>query len=190
MNAAEHAASTGRLRARAHALAAAFEHVAVTRMAGLPMLNPALIVEALGFEIAESTDHDASVHAAGILITPWFMNLVWMPLEAQRHATEVGIKKTRPVGSHSFEFITGFDDVFGAFEACSLFSPMFEFADQAAARSTALAVLAALRLVTPQPVEPIPPRRVFLFGRGAQVPQASDASRPVLSPAQPREVAS
>jgi hypothetical protein len=51
----------------------------------------------------------------------------------------------RRVGTEGFDFIGGFEAGFGRYDACSLLSPMFEFANPAAARATALAVLATLR---------------------------------------------
>jgi [NiFe] hydrogenase assembly HybE family chaperone len=43
-----------------------------------------------------------------------------------------------------FEFIGSQDPVLGDYQACSLFSPMFDFADHAAARDTAAAALDAM----------------------------------------------
>jgi [NiFe] hydrogenase assembly HybE family chaperone len=43
-----------------------------------------------------------------------------------------------------FEFIGGRDPALGDYQACSLFSPMFEFTDHADARATAVAALDAL----------------------------------------------
>ena len=77
---------------------------------------------------------------------------------------EVGQVREREVGTARFEFISACEPGFGAFEACSLASPMFEYASQAQARATANAVLAALRAVeVPAPVSAA--RRGFLFGR-------------------------
>ena len=52
------------------ALTAAFERIAATRMAGLPMNNPALKVAAVGFQPW------AEDYLLGVLITPWAINLV------------------------------------------------------------------------------------------------------------------
>ena len=41
-------------------------------MAGVPMLNPALRVQAVGFRHWQS-------HWLGVLVTPWFMNLMLLP---------------------------------------------------------------------------------------------------------------
>lgn len=172
------------LRARTEALVELFDNVAQARMAGIPILNPALRVEALGFELCEGDGAEAGgTHGAvGVLVTPWFMNLVWFPLERVDQPHRAGSSRVHPVGAENFDFIGGHEAAFGSFEACSLFSPMFEFPDQAAASATGAAVLAALRQPpAPAPVatparavqEPATPaktadlaaRRAFLFGR-------------------------
>jgi [NiFe] hydrogenase assembly HybE family chaperone len=156
---------------RARALQARFEHIAATRMAGLPMLHPGLRVRALGFEPAGQ-----GTAAWGVLLTPWFMNLVWLPdnsPERSEPPLRVGDSRRRVLAGQGFDFIGAFEDELGAFEACSLFSPMAEFVDQAAAEATALAVLQHLRPPPqpPQPPEPSAPaapdasRRALLFGR-------------------------
>ena len=43
-----------------------------------------------------------------------------------------------------YEFVAGREEVIGEYQACSLFSPMFAFADHDAARLTAQAALQAL----------------------------------------------
>jgi [NiFe] hydrogenase assembly HybE family chaperone len=43
-----------------------------------------------------------------------------------------------------FEFISAREPLLGDYQSCSLFSPMFEFADPDGARATAVAALAAL----------------------------------------------
>lgn len=152
------------LTARVAALEALFRHVERTRMAGVPVLNRALQVEAVGFErlAAEAGEPPAAV---GVLLTPWFMNLVWLPLQLQAGADGVGQARARKVGGTTFEFIGGHEPGLGAYEACSLASPMFEFPDQGVARATAGAVLAELR---PAAAPVSSARRGFLFGRSAE----------------------
>jgi hypothetical protein len=133
------------------ALERTFEAVRRERMEGVPMLNPALEVEAVGFRPWRE-------HWLGILITPWFMNVVLMPrVDAA----------WQPVGAR--------EATLGDYQACSLFSPMFDFADQREARATALAALDAL--FDPASREAAPVR--------AQAPaaeaQASVEDRPTLS---------
>ena len=159
----------------AAALEDAFRRIAQQRMAGVPIVNPALRVEAVGFR-------PWAQHWLGVLVTPWFMNLWLMPRQSA-HWTPVAAGKTRhhvfPAGV--FEFIGGYEASVGDYQACSLFSPMFDFHDHAAARDTATAALLALFDVThreapeslaappPQPALPgataAVSKRDFLLGR-------------------------
>lgn len=175
-------------------LEAAFREIAATRMAGVPLCHPGLRVQAIGFEAC--ADEPA---AQGILLTPWFMNLVHLPLagaqtqaqaraqaDAQAQASmpvlAVGESRRRRVGAHVFEFIGAHEPALGSFEACSLFSPMAEFADQAAARATAEAVLAQLR--APVPVEAgAAPLVAATAPHAAPAPQAGPDSHAVPGPA-------
>lgn len=155
------------LAQRAQSLEAVFRDIAGTRMAGVPVLHAALRVEAVDFELLATGDEHG---ALGVLVTPWFMNLVWFPLGRRDTPAKVGDSRVREVGGERFEFIAAHEERFGSFEACSLFSPMFQFADHAAARATAAAVLASLRARPARPVRPLekpPARRSFLFGRSA-----------------------
>ncbi len=161
-----HSAEGAILQARVHALVDFYRRVQVERMQGVPILNPALRVEAVGFRVAEG---DEAV-AEGVLITAWFMSLVRLPLQVQDHGGRVGAKRVLAFGTERFEFIGAHDPALGFHEACALFSPMADFHGQDLARETALAVLARLRPVpaAPRPVaEPVPARRAFLLGRSA-----------------------
>jgi [NiFe] hydrogenase assembly HybE family chaperone len=109
-----------------------------TRMDGVALLNPALEVEAIDFA-------PWSHHWLGVLVTPWFMNLVLLPRERERwHSVRVSetVSYTFPAGV--FGFIAASEPPVGEMHACSLFSPMFEFADQETARVAASAARAAL----------------------------------------------
>jgi [NiFe] hydrogenase assembly HybE family chaperone len=164
---------------RVGALEVLFERIARTRMRDVPILHPGLAVKAVGFE---ATDGGAA--ALGVLVTPWFMNLVWLPLRdrAEDPATPVGVTRMRAVGCECFDFIGANEPGFGPYEACSLFSPMADFGDQAAALATAQEVLRILREpprdaadeATGQTAHEAAPvaapatsRRALLFGRAA-----------------------
>lgn len=151
---------------RAQALAAAYRGIDATRMAGVPVRHAALQVVAIGFA---SEAHSGG--AAGVLVTPWFMNLVWFPLGDRSPdlppPLRVGQTRARRIGSQVFDFIGAHEDGFGPFEGCSLFSPMFEFVDQASAVATAEAVLALLRAPRDCAPASAPGRRRFLLGRAA-----------------------
>lgn len=179
------------MASRMAALEGAFRHIRATRMAGMPLLHPGLRVQALGFE-PEAGDANT---LCGVLLTPWFMSLVRLPLRPRGGADAgwlaVGLKQQRRMGMAEFEFIGALEPGLGVFEAASLFSPMAEFADHAAALATAHEVLRQLRAPEPAvvaasaavpalapagapavapaaaaaPTEPVPSRRGFLFGR-------------------------
>jgi [NiFe] hydrogenase assembly HybE family chaperone len=116
----------------------AFAQIHVVRMQGLPFLNPVLRVEAIGFRRWEG-------RWLGVLITPWFMNLMLMPDEAAAwRQVRYGDSISYALPAGVFEFISAREPLLGDYQSCSLFSPMFEFADQDGARATALAALQAL----------------------------------------------
>lgn len=119
-------------------VAAAFRIVHEMRMHDVPILNPAIAVEAVGF-----APWDA--HWLGCLVTPWFMNLMLLPRVPERWVRlRPGEKHTYVFPAGAFEFIGGREEAIGEYQACSLFSPMFEFRDHATARLTADACLSAL----------------------------------------------
>lgn len=148
-------------------LVAVHADIARTRMAGLPVMHPGLQVQAVGFgQVGEAI--------LGVLITPWFMNLIWRDGERVPAAVlPVGQSRERALAAgQRMAFIGAWDDQLGAYEGCSLISPMFQFADQAAAEATAQAVMAQLMPV-PEPVHPdalLASRRRFLLGRSGPTP--------------------
>ncbi|GIK26718.1 MAG: hypothetical protein BroJett006_29640 [Betaproteobacteria bacterium] len=120
-------------------LEAAFRRIQVETMADVPILNPALSVEAIGF--ARRQDH-----WLGIVVTPWFMNLVLVPGVAESwQSVAPGLRLFRKFPSGDFAFLGSDEPEVGEFQSCSLFSPMAQFADQAGAREVALAALEALQ---------------------------------------------
>ena len=131
---AEAVADTSNPSAR---LTATFE-AAATRMAGLPLVNPAIRVEAVGFAPWDE-------HWLGVMVTPWCMNLVlaprnaaaWLPLPP-------GAKRGYRFPAGDYEFVGAHDAIAGVYLACSLFSPMHEFADHETARAVATMARTAL----------------------------------------------
>ena len=121
------------------ALEAAFRRIAATRMAGLPLNNSALQVQAVAFRPHE----DACL--VGVLITPWAINLVVVasaPSRALYLAPDR--RRTWDFPSGSYDFMGGEEPECGAYQFCSLFSPAFEFRDQVSAVETAVAIMIAL----------------------------------------------
>lgn len=138
----------------------AFRRIERERMREMPLLNPALRVEAVGL----TAWGDGWL---GALITPWFINLVMLPCDERAWAalkpTSTTIE-TFPFGD--FEFLVARERKLGTYKSCTLFSPALEFANQDAARRAARVALAALHVV---PKPPLPrtariSRRAFLRG--------------------------
>lgn len=162
---------------RVQALEQRFAAIERERMAGLPFLHPGLRVQAIG--VAPLAADPAVL--TGILLTPWFMNLVRLPLRPLDALAGlasgwagVGLRVSRRIGQQPLDMLGGVEPGLGVFESASLFSPMGEFADQAAAVAAALEVLHQLHRPTPAPTTPlptpaVPSRRGFLMGRSAGV---------------------
>lgn len=160
----------GTCHQRAQALAGHFAVIQATRMSGVPLLNPRLQVQAVGFQPWHG-EAAAEPLALGVLVTPWFMNLVWLPLRESGPCTG----GERAVTGLRFTTAAVYEPGLGGFEVCSLFSPMFDFDGQDAAVATAREVLAVLRpggparaLAAPPAsaaAAPVPSRRRFLLGR-------------------------
>lgn len=156
-----------------------YRHVQTERMQGIPLLNPALYVDAVGFEWAHGTEETTDPVGEGVLITPWFMSLLRLPTVNMPHGNRVGCKVVRDFGSERFDFIGAHDPAVGYHETCALFSPMNGFPSQDLARETALAALALVRPARDAPevasiaAEPLPPRRAFFTARR---PDAGTAS--------------
>jgi [NiFe] hydrogenase assembly HybE family chaperone len=152
----------------AAAVQARFCDIQQQQMQGMPLLNPALRVQAVGFQ-------PWAQHWLGVLVTPWFMNLLLLP-RLPAHWPSIGERESRhyvfPAGV--FEFIGHHDPVLGEYQACSLFSPMAEFADHDSACATAAAALDALLDAARPPAGGAPAasaasatdrsKRDFLFG--------------------------
>ena len=119
-------------------LEGAFARIHRERMADVPILNEALRVEAVGF-VARGDE------VLGVLVTPWFMNLMLVPAEpAVGVEQRPGDKTVVTLPSGDFEFIAAYEDGIGHYRMCSLFSPVFEFADHDTAVATAAAVMERL----------------------------------------------
>ncbi len=126
------------LQALSDGLVRHFRHIASTRMADVPIINPALEVEAVGF--TRTADG-----CLGVLVTPWFMSLVMLPCEGsdwQQLPIGSEVRHLFPSGSYVFQ-VAG-DDTIGLYQTCSLLSPVLELADQATAVAVAHAALDAL----------------------------------------------
>ena len=118
-------------------LAGHYRDIAAKRMRGLPIVNTALDVEAVGFrEIGDDQ--------VGVLITPWFMNLVVLPGgDAYRDMAQgEEVEQIFPAGNYSFTVCR--DEALGSYLTAILFRTVAAFPDQDTARDIATTILEKL----------------------------------------------
>jgi [NiFe] hydrogenase assembly HybE family chaperone len=128
-----------RVAARVARLAAAYAEVDA-RMRGLPICNPRLRVEPVGFR---SSPHGLF----GVMITPWVVSGV---LLAEPVRSSGGARRLE-LPSGGYDFVAAALGSFGVVETCSLLSPVLQLADQSAARAFAAVALRAM-LEPPEPL--------------------------------------
>lgn len=141
------------------ALVRHFQYVYQQRMQGLPIVNERLRVEAIDFH-----EHDGDV--VGILITPWFINLIRVPNDAVTRSDAQGDKSTVAFPSGSIEFTVCRDQGIEYFQSAVLFRSVSDIPDQSVAVDIAQRVMRDLfsAAVNPNRVS----RRELLTGRGAR----------------------
>jgi len=135
---AQSVVEAAKLRDLTDRLAADFQEIWHVKMRDLPMVNRRLSVEPVGWQKVEG-------RPLGILISPWFMNLVQLPGEGEDWSTlDPGTREILSFPSGDYEFLHNTREMIGGYKACSLFSPMGDFSSQMQAREVAQAVMVAL----------------------------------------------
>jgi [NiFe] hydrogenase assembly HybE family chaperone len=153
----------------AEGLEAHFRAVYARAMKDVPICNENLDVASTGFR-------PCGDWAVGIVVTPWFMNIVAAPLAgATPVAALQGETQNLSLPSGMVECLAADLDGFDRLLMCSLFSPMQDFENQEAALATAKAAFELL--LTPPALPPEPPtqsvdRRAFFRG-GFRAPEAA-----------------
>lgn len=125
-------------------LESVFRRIQRGRMQDMPMCNPNLQVQAVGFQVWGE-------YYLGVMITPWFMSLMLLPqnektMTAMQNQQE-GDKQTHVFPSGYYEFIKGKEKELGCYQMCSLFSPLLEFDDQSIVVEVARSALRELMQV-------------------------------------------
>lgn len=117
---------------------AAYRRIERDRMAGLPILNPALAVQAVDFQRWQE-------HWLGVVISPWCMSLLLIPGSTENWV-HAGQNQRRFVSlpAGNFAFLASEEEELGEFQSCSLFSPMDRFPNQTEAIMTAQAAMVGL----------------------------------------------
>lgn len=145
------------MRIKVADLVAHYETIFEARMRGLPIVNERLAVEAVGFEQWEDQD-------LGILITPWFMNLVLLPDSARLADMAQGDRVDCKFPSGSCELTVYHDEQLGSYLAAVLFRTVADFPDQEIARAIAEEALAQILTEPPEKEAPQVSRRGLLTG--------------------------
>jgi [NiFe] hydrogenase assembly HybE family chaperone len=123
-----------------------YERVYHARMQGLPFVNPALAVATIGFR-AHGDDQ------VGVLLTPWYMNLVVLPGDATGYATESAcVEYALPGGV--MEMTVHCADVPGRYLSALLYRDVTAIPDMTWARRLAEDIL--LQLFDASAAEPSP----------------------------------
>ncbi len=136
-----------------------FQRIYVEHMQDLPIVNPRIRVEAIGFQ-------DFNDHKLGILLTPWFMNLVLLPGSDAWSDSAQGDSSAVDFPSGPIDFTTSRDDVLGTYLTAVLFRSVSDLPDQETARTVAEQVME--ELFRPPPEHRSLSRRDLLTGlRGA-----------------------
>lgn len=133
------------IETRAAELLAHFRRVHAERMQGLPILNPELTVAAVSFR-------EFDEHAVGVLVTPWFMNLVLLPGTQEWNGMAQGGVATIDLPGGEIDFNVTHDDCLGTYLTAALFSSVADFPDQDVAEAIAKEIVS--RLFEPEQESP------------------------------------
>jgi [NiFe] hydrogenase assembly HybE family chaperone len=114
-----------------------YRRVGEEKMRGLPVFNERLDVEAVGFREWDG-------HLLGVIVAPWFMNLVIVPGDETPATGGQGSRSEWTFPAGRYEFHVADLDGAPAHLTASLFSTVVDFPDQPTARSVAEAVLDGL----------------------------------------------
>lgn len=136
-------------------------------MRDLPIYNDKVDIEAIGFR----PFGDAAL--LGVVLTPWFMNLIVLPIEpVPMNMAEIGRTVSIELAAGKRNFVVGGDEDIGLYQAFSLHSPLLTFTLPGQARAEAQRMLG---LLTTPPEEAAQAastsrsaavdRRALLFGR-------------------------
>lgn len=100
-----------------------FEHIHESRMRGLPILNPALRVAALAFRRFGEDQ-------VGVLITPWFINLVVLPGDGSRYPAQ-GERLDYVLPGEALEMTVHADAALGSYLSAVLYREVAAIPDMA-----------------------------------------------------------
>jgi [NiFe] hydrogenase assembly HybE family chaperone len=107
------------------------------KMRDLPICNSALRVQTVGFRALDE-------HRLGVLITPWFMNLVLLPGDTTWSDAPAGSTERLSLPSEDCEFVINHDEILGTCLSAVLFRTLRDFPGQDTAVAIAEKVMEQL----------------------------------------------
>jgi len=107
-----------------------FDAIYRERMSGLPVVNERLAVDLIGDETWKG-------HRLGVLLTPWFMNLLLIPGDDAWDEAGQGDRVALDLPSGPIEFLVTHDDELGTYLTAVLFGSVTDFPDLDTARAVA-----------------------------------------------------
>lgn len=138
---------------RVRQLVQRFTHIGETAMCDLPIYNHALRVDAIGFQLTDKG-------LLGVLITPWFINVMLLPEHKQPASLPLGQRVTHELASGEHAFTVGEDDELGHYDFLTLASPTLRYKSQQVARDAAQKALHKLLTSPEQAASAIPEQPV------------------------------
>jgi [NiFe] hydrogenase assembly HybE family chaperone len=122
-----------------------FKRIEQEQMQGIPILNGALQVETIGFQIYQG-------RMIGVLITPWMMNLMLFPGEADDWSElKLGDKQYHRLPANEYRFMVNDIDEVGRCQTHPIYSPMQEFMNQEHAVAAAESFMKTLMVEVEEP---------------------------------------
>ena len=131
-----------------------YRAILAERMQGLPFVNDALEVAAVDFR-------DVGDHRVGVLISPWFINLVVLPGTDEWLQCEQGAIRRIALPGETIDFNVCHDEALGTYLTASLFRSVADFPDQETASRIAAQTM----------------QRLFTKARRARAQEAPQMSR-------------
>jgi [NiFe] hydrogenase assembly HybE family chaperone len=123
----------------------AFKRIEEEQMQDIPMLNPKLQVQTVGFQTYEG-------RTIGIIITPWMMSLLLLPAENEDWKNlKPGDKIHHRLPANEFRFTVNEIEGIGPCQTHSFYSPMHEFLNQDHAIVVADSFMQTLMVKVEQP---------------------------------------
>jgi [NiFe] hydrogenase assembly HybE family chaperone len=122
-----------------------FKRIEQEQMQGIPILNPVLQVETIGFQAYQG-------RLIGVLITPWMMNLMLLPGEADDWSElKLGDKQYHRLPANEYRFMVNEIDEIGLCQTHPIYSPMNEFMNQEHAVAAAESFMRTLMVEVEEP---------------------------------------